>query len=93
MQDVFHINFGKKRTTLTVDSILSELMAIKLGVEPGSEDAHSAVRQWLQKTVPEKLGTGRGRKNASQWTRRYLIEEIADRKISTAWTDWRLKDL
>ena len=92
MQDKYHITFGKRRTTLTVDSILSEMMAIKLKVEPRSEKAYSLIRQWLQKNVPEKLGVSRGRKNASQWTRRYLIEEIVDRKISNAWADWHINE-
>ncbi len=90
MQERFHILFGKKRTTISVDSILSEMMAIKLGVEPESEKAHQLLRKWLQEKLPENLGTNKGRKNASQWARRHMIEEIADKKLSERWVDWRI---
>ena len=90
MQNKYHICFGKRRTTVVVDNILSEMMAIKLGIDPASEEAYQVIREWLQKTIPEKLGNTQGRKNASQWTRRYLIEEIADKIISNSWLDWTL---
>jgi len=90
MQERFHIFFGKRRTTISVDSILSELMAIKLGAVPESEEAHRLLREWLQKKLPEKLGSSKGRKNASQWARRHMIEEIADKNLSNKWVDWTI---
>jgi hypothetical protein len=85
----FHITFGKKRTTIMVDTILSEMMAIKLGELPGTAEAHRAVRLWLQDTLVSALGNYEGRNDASQWARRYLIEAIADSKISKKWGDWK----
>jgi hypothetical protein len=35
---------GKKSTTVTVDKTLSDLLALRLGHTPRSEDAHFAVR-------------------------------------------------
>lgn len=88
MQTRYHITFGKKRTTITVDSILSEMMAIKLNQTPDTEDAYRAVRLWLQDTLVSKLGDYEGRNDASQYARKYLIEAIADRKISKEWGNW-----
>ena len=85
----FHITFGKTRTTITVDTILSEMMAIHLHQKPGTEEAHRAVRLWLQDTLISHLGSYEGRNNASQYARRYLIEAIADNKISNEWVDWK----
>jgi len=87
-QKRFHIWFGNSRTTITVDTILFELMAIKLKHQPDDEDAHYVVREWLQDTIVSKLGEQSGRKNATQWTRRYLIEAIADRRLSTKRDEW-----
>lgn len=92
MQERFHILFGKKRTTISVDSILSEMMAIKLGAIPNSEEAHRLLREWLQEKLPEKLGVSKGRKDASQWARRHLIEEISDKSLSKKWVDWRIDE-
>ena len=85
----FHITFGTQRTTITVDSLLFEMMAIRLKVSPDDEQAHSTVQEWLQDTLVSKLGDLSGRKNASQWARRYLIEAIADKRLLTRWEDWK----
>jgi len=81
MQQTFHVQFDKKRTTISVDTILVVMMAARLGVSPDSQDAHGALRRWLQSVLPEKLGASSGRKSASQWARRYLIEEVASPKV------------
>ena len=84
-----HITFGKKRTTITVDTILSEMMAIHLHQKPGTEEANRAVRLWLQDTLVSHLGDFEGRNDASQHARRHLIEATADSKISKKWVDWK----
>ncbi len=88
----YHITFGGKRTTITVDTILSQMMAIKLGEIPDSLEAHVVVRAWLQDTLVSKLGDDQARKAASQWARRYLIREIADKNIAKQWENWWLGD-
>jgi len=44
----YHVTLGCRRTTVSLDIILSELLALKLGVEPDAPEAHAVVRQWLQ---------------------------------------------
>ncbi|MEO9206561.1 MAG: hypothetical protein ABI296_12760 [Gammaproteobacteria bacterium] len=44
----YHIKVSDKRTTISLDKIISDLIAIKLGVDPSSEEAHSAVREQLE---------------------------------------------
>ena len=85
----FHITFDTQRTTITVDSLLFEMMAIRLKVSPDDEQAHSTVQEWLEDTLVSRLGDLSGRKNASQWARRYLIEAIADKRLYTRWEDWK----
>ncbi len=40
----FHVRLGDKRTTVSIDRTLTELMALKLGEQPYSEEAHQAIR-------------------------------------------------
>lgn len=80
--------FGGKRTTISVDIILSELLAIKLGCIPDDDDAHGTVREWLQETLVAHLGDDDARKSASQFARKYLIEEITDKSLSKKRTLW-----
>ena len=91
MLEKYHITFGEKRTTISVDTILSQLMAIKLGKIPATLEAHGAVREWLQERLVFELGDDEVRKDASQWARRYLIESIVDKKISNQWENWWLE--
>jgi len=88
MQTRFHLQYKSKRTTISVDKILSVMMAIKLGFEPESKEAYAAVRAWLQDKIVSSLGDDDHRKSASYWARIYLIEEIADKKLSAKWSDW-----
>ena len=46
------------------------------------------VREWLQDTIISNLGEQPGRKNATQWARRYLIEAIADKRLAGKRNDW-----
>ncbi|MDB4224983.1 hypothetical protein N9850_14555 [Granulosicoccus sp.] len=92
-QKRFHIWFGNSRTTITVDTILFELMAIKLKHQPDDENAHYVVREWIQDTIVSNLGEQPGRKNATQWTRRYLIEAIADKRLASKRDDWIVENI
>lgn len=92
-QKRFHIWFGNSRTTITVDTILFELMAIKLKHQPDDENAHYVVREWIQDTIVSNLGEQPGRKNATQWTRRYLIEAIADKRLASKRDNWIVENI
>lgn len=92
LQTKFHVRFDGNRTTISVDTVLFELMALRLGVQPDDERAHGVVAEWLQDTVVSKLGDRSGRKDASQWARRYLIEEIVDTRLRKQWIAWRIGD-
>lgn len=81
-----HIKLGNQRTTISADQILVAMLAIKLGQAP---DNQQAVREWLQARLPDKVGTGKGiGKRTSQAARELMVEEIADKKLSTAYTGW-----
>lgn len=84
-----HVYFGDQRTTISIDRILYELMAIKLGHKPDDPGALPAVRAWLQERLPTKVGTSGGRlKQASQGARVLLVEEISDKKLSDQRDSW-----
>ena len=50
----YHVVIDEVRTTVTLATVLSELLSLKLGAQPGTEQAHGAVRQWLQGQCPRK---------------------------------------
>ena len=87
-QTRIHVRFGDQRSTVSVDTVLFELLALRLGHQPDDAGALPAVRTWLQERLPDKVGT-RGRfKRASQGARVLLVEAIADRMLSQQRDDW-----
>jgi len=73
-QDRYHVVLGKKNTTVTVDKTLADVLALKLGHDPRSEDARAAVRAYLQEKLDEKNDAGRS--SVSQWLREELFLDL-----------------
>jgi hypothetical protein len=44
----YHITTPTRRTTVTVDKIISDLIAIKLGIVPIASEAHGEIRKQLE---------------------------------------------
>ena len=42
-----------RRTTVSLDPIVADLLAVALGHTPGSVAAHTAIRIWLDKSLSE----------------------------------------
>lgn len=55
----YHVIVHSARTTVTLATVLEELLSLKLGTEPGSPEAHTAVRQWLQREIEKDPGAVR----------------------------------
>src|SRR5262249_20698904 len=55
----YHITRDGDQTTVSIDNFLVELLSIKLGHEPGSNEARTAVRQWLQDRIDKSADPGR----------------------------------
>lgn len=91
--DRYHIRFAGRRTTITLDKILSELLGAELGVALGEKTYHSTVQQWLQATLNDKLGHNvPGGNSISQYARQYAIEAIAKRELMDKVWESRLLD-
>ena len=90
-QTRYHIQFNNRRTTITVDSIISELLAVNFGLLPDDPYAHATVRNWLEKTLHDKLGENvPGGNRISQYARVYAFEELAKKRLMDRVWDWRL---
>jgi hypothetical protein len=49
----YHIQLNRYRTTVVLDEIITELLAIKLDTKPGTKEAHLAVRKQLNIFLPD----------------------------------------
>ncbi|MEQ1712180.1 MAG: hypothetical protein ABL908_12370 [Hyphomicrobium sp.] len=85
MQQRFHVFVAGKRTTVCLDNILSDLLALKLGSVPRSPDGSATVRVWLQQQIdgmPERWWRHRQARRksmrVSQWASEAAIKAVAD---------------
>jgi hypothetical protein len=85
-QDRYHVVLGKKSTTVTVDTLISDLLALKLGYDPKSEDARAAVRGYLQEKLDETNDPGRT--SVSQWLRQEVLLDLVEKKLSDKYWRW-----
>jgi hypothetical protein len=82
----YHVRLGKRRTTVTVDTIVAEYLALHLGIEPGSVAAHSAVREWLQRQLDDNNDPGRRR--TSQWLLGQILAALARPSLVGVYGQW-----
>lgn len=84
----YHIQLKDKRTTVSMDNIISELMAIKLGKTPGTKEAHSAVRQQLERFISAGCSKDDLASYILQHIRKQAILFISDTMLSEKLLDY-----
>jgi hypothetical protein len=85
----YHVRLGKRRTTVTMDTIVSTYLALHLRVEPGTVEAHGTVRSWLQRQLDENKDPRRS--YVSQWLLGRTVETLARPSLSEAYARWILR--
>ena len=85
-QDIYHVLLGKRRTTVSLDQIISILLSLKLDHDPGTEDAHAAVRAYLQEKLDVKNDPHWT--SVSQWLRKEVVLDLLDKKLSAKYETW-----
>ncbi len=85
----YHLTLGHKRTTVSLDTLLADLLAIRLGACPQASEAHGAVRAWLQHQLDQANDPGRIR--VSQWLRDQTVLFLVDKQLSETYLDGLLE--
>lgn len=83
----YHVTHNGRRTTVSVDTIISEHLALHLGEAPDSGSAHATVRLWLQSRIdnapaPKHI-------NLSRWLLREAVTVIAAQHLRDAQEKWQ----
>jgi hypothetical protein len=84
----YHIQLSKHRTTVSVDKIISDLMAIKLKTEPGTPEAHQVVREQLEEFIAHDRG--RPGDQLSRYITNQAILYLLDKRLSDKYLDYIL---
>ena len=78
-QTKYHLHVDGKRTTATVDTMLSNLYALNNKINPFDENSHGAIRDLLQNEVTKKMVTKS--EGTSQTLRYIMMMNIAPNKL------------
>ena len=81
-----HVYLGERRTTVSVDKILSEYLALHFGKEPGTRDARACLREWAQ--VEIDAARDPGRIDVSQWLVGRALLAVARPELIEAWKNF-----
>jgi len=81
----YHVTLGSRRTTASLDTLLSDLLAIRLGARPQSSEAHRTVWTWLQQQLNQ--GNDPGRCLVSHWLRDQAVLFLVDKTLSDAYLE------
>ena len=85
----YHLTLGSKRTTVSLDNMVSDLLAIRLGSLPQSPQAHGLVRAWLQQQLNWVNNPRFSR--VSHWLRGQAVLFLVDKQLSETYLDWLLE--
>lgn len=85
----YHVIIDGHRTTVMLDNFLSHLLAIKLGHQPNTPQAHRAVRHWLQKRIDRYQYYYRSR--TSQWLAEKVLIELIPKELEDRFMSWYLE--
>ena len=85
----YHLTVGDKRTTARLDTLIADLLAIRLGACPQSPQAHCTVRAWLQQQLDGNNDPGRVQ--VSRWLRHQALLFLVDQQLSETYLDWWLE--
>ena len=82
----YHVMLGKRRTTITVNTMIANLLALKLGYAPETEEAYKALREYFQ----EKLDKGKDSRRVlvSYWLQEQGLLELIDSGIAKNYWKW-----
>jgi hypothetical protein len=86
MNHRYHITMGDKRTTVSLDNFLSILLALRLGVVPGTPEAIAAVRTWLQTRI-DAVGDYK-RCRTSQWLQTEVVHHLVAPELLERYYAW-----
>ena len=87
----YHVILGERRTTVSVDTNVSDYLALFLRQTPRTEAAHAVIRSWLQARVDASNDPGRAR--VSQWLLGEIVEALARPSVVEAHGQWLMDTL
>jgi len=82
---------GKKKTTVSIETLSYEFLALKLGAIPHTREANEIIKKWLIEKMEVGIQAGTYDIDApysfSRWLKQIILWEIVEQKIARKWWD------
>lgn len=85
----YQLTLGDNPTTVRLDPLLNDLLALRLGACPQSTQARRTVRVWLQQQLDQTHDPRRVR--VSRWLTHQALLFLVDKPLSETYLDWLLE--
>ena len=82
----YHVSLGPKRTTVSLDNLLSVLLSLELGHAPETPQGQRAVRNWLQARLDNN--GDHNRVQTSQWLSEEVIHALVSPRVQELYGQW-----
>ena len=80
---------GTKKTTISIETLSYQFLAIKLGTTPHTREANRVIKDWLDEQMKEGVASGlydpEAPYNFSAWLKKVILWEIVDPKTARKW--------
>jgi hypothetical protein len=86
MLERYHIRRGTRRTTITLDRMLADYLALHLKEEPGTVAARTAIRAFLQAELDRDYD--KHLKHVSAFLADRVLHAIVRPSLVEQWFDW-----
>ena len=82
---------GKKKTTVSIETLSYEFLALKLGAVPHTREANEIIKKWLYEKMEIGIKAGTYDLDAlysfSRWLKQIILWEIVGEGIARKWWD------
>jgi hypothetical protein len=80
---------GKKKTTVSIETLSYEFLALKLGATPHTREANEIIKKWLYEKMEIGIQAGTYDPEApysfSRWLKQIILWEIVGEGVSRKW--------
>ena len=80
---------GKKKTTVSIETLSYEFLALKLGATPHTREANEIIKKWLYGKMEIGIKAGTYDLDASysfsRWLKQVILWEIVEQQVARKW--------
>jgi len=85
---------GKKKTTISIETLSYELLSLKFGLMPHTREANEYIKSWILEKMEQGMSGKYGDYDIdapyyfSKWLKKTILRELISEELSEKWLDF-----